>query len=233
MNTNRWLDGLSIVYGRYIGLGINYWPDPNNRNANERSMSQSSDIARKGGFLQRPSIINWDFFVFECNATGRKHVYLSSFGTWMSGWVDDGTFGKHLPPQPGKSHPSDRARGDKEDRARLQIRADNWHKNEKFAFIFYVFVAYTAHMGVHRWILRQCTDRCRESWESQSGAVESCEQCAGINILSCAGINILRHQRMLLKSSGILSKDYQCSGWGELPWSFLRGFSTFKQARLN
>ena len=86
MNTNRWLDGLSIVYGRYIGLGINYWPDPNNRNANERSMSQSSDIARKGGFLQRPSIINWDLFVFECNATGRKHVYLSSFGTWMSGW---------------------------------------------------------------------------------------------------------------------------------------------------
>ena len=103
------------------------------------------------------------------------------------GWVDDKTFEKHLPPQPGKSHPSDRARGDKEDRARLQIRADNWHKNEEFAFIFYVFVAYTAHMGVHRWILRQCTDRCRESWESQSG--ESCEQCAGINILSCAGIN--------------------------------------------
>ena len=28
--------------------------------------------------------------------------------------MDDGTFGKHLPPQPGKSHPSDRARGDTE-----------------------------------------------------------------------------------------------------------------------
>ena len=184
MNTNRWLDGLSIVYGRYIGLGINYWPDPNNRNANERSMSQSSDIARKGGFLQRPSIINWDFL---CLSVMQQEENIFICLPSEHGWVDDGTFGKHLPPQPGKSHPSDRARGDKEDRARLQIRADDWHKNEKFAFIFDVFVAYTAHMGVHRWILRQCTDRCRESWESQSG--ESCEQCAGINILSCAGIN--------------------------------------------
>ena len=163
MNTNRWLDGLSIVYGRYIGLGINYWPDPNNRNANERSMSQSSDIASKGNFFRTPIIswegeINqwkikrmWDLIlsVYECTATGRKHIYFFPSGTWTGGWVDDGTFGKHLPPQPGKSHPSDRARGDKEDRARLQIIADNWHKNEKFAFVFYVFVAYTAHTWVY------------------------------------------------------------------------------------
>ena len=146
MNTNRWLDGLSIVYGRYIGLGINYWPDPNNRNANERSMSQSSDIARKGGFLQRPSIINWDFL---CLSVMQQEENMFICLPSEHGWVDDGTFGKHLPPQPGKSHPSDRARGDKEDRARLQIRADNWHKNEEFAFIFDVFVAYTTQ---HTWV---------------------------------------------------------------------------------
>ena len=179
----------------------------------------------------------WDLIlsVYECTLyCKRKKIIYFPPGTWTGGWVDDGTFGKHLPPQPGKSHPSDRARGDKEDRARLQIRADNWHKNEEFAFIFYVFVAYTGHMGVHRWILRQCTDRWRESWESQSGAVESCEQCAGINILSCAGINILRHQRITHAAQIIWAPIKRLSvQWGELPWSFLRGFSTFKQARLN
>ena len=104
------------------------------------------------------------------------------------------------------------------DRVRLQIRADNWHKNEKFAFIFYVFVAYTAHMGVHRWILRQCTDRCRESWESQSG--ESCEQCAGINILSCAGINACCSNHL-----GFCQKTISAVGGGnclDLSWEALQ-----------
>ena len=66
------------------------------------------------------------------------------------------------------------------------------------------------HMGVHRWILRQCTDRCRESWESQSG--ESCEQCAGINILSCAGINACCSNHL-----GSCQKTISAVGGGELP----------------
>ena len=41
------VEGLDIVHGRYIGLRINYWLDPNNRNANEPSMSQSSNVEIK------------------------------------------------------------------------------------------------------------------------------------------------------------------------------------------
>ena len=48
MNENRWVEGLGIVPGRYIRLRINYyWLYPNNRNANERSTSWSSNALER------------------------------------------------------------------------------------------------------------------------------------------------------------------------------------------